>query len=396
MGPSYVLAVWPMTTLTRDIAAILFVAALCSIGYCVFALVRVALFRLPRKPDGSFTPPLTILKPVCGLEPRLYERLRSFCEQDYPGYQVVFGVRYAEDPAVPVVHRLLRELPHADLALVVDDRLYGRNYKLSNLSNMVAAARHDILVVADSDGHVEPDYLRSVVGPFADPAVGAVTCLYVGQPIGGFASDVGAAFMNDWFLPSVLTALTIDDLHFCFGATMAVRRGVLREIGGFEGLAPYLADDYLLGRRVSDRGHAVRLASVKVVTEVFEPNLATLFRHELRWARTFRIVRPIGWPLTFVTDTTVLALLFLLASGGSSLGWSLFGAAVVLRLALRELVRRRFGINGPDRLWLVPVRDLLSFAVRVMSFFGRGIEWRGERLEVLSSGRLETRGERQA
>ena len=384
-----------MMTMARDGAsAVLLVFVLASIAYCVLATLAVVRFRFEQEPGGAFTPPVTVLKPLCGLEPRLFECLRSFCEQDYPAYQVVFGVRSADDPAISVVERLKRELPHADLNLVIDGRLYGRNHKLSNLANMSGACRHDILVVADSDGRVEPTYLRSVIAPFEDRRVGAVTCLYKGRPLDGLASALGASFMNDWFLPSVLIALALDKLRFCFGATMAVRRDALEAIGGFAGLAPYLADDYLLGRLVSDLGLEVRLAPSVVETLVFEPSLAALFRHELRWGRTFRMVRPVGWALSLVTDTTVLALLFLLASSGSALGFSLFGVAILLRFGLHFAVRRRFGIEEPDRLWLLPVRELLFFAVRIASFFGRDVMWRGEKFVVLPSGRLEAKGDR--
>jgi ceramide glucosyltransferase len=253
---------------------------------------------------------------------------------------------------------------------------------------MFGAARHDILISADADGLVGPSYLREVVAPFSDPKVGAVTCLYKGKPLYGVWSFLGAAFMNDWFLPSVLIALSMDKLRFLFGNTMAIRRGLLEQIGGFRGLTTYLADDYLIGRRVSALGFEVKLASCLVETVVSEPRLGKLFRHELRWGRTFRTVQPVGWVLSIVTDTTVLALLFLAFAGATPLSLGLFGAAVVLRLGLHELVRRRFGITGPDRLWLVPARDLLFFAVRIASFFGRSLEWKNERFVVVSAGRI--------
>jgi len=170
---------------------------------------------------------------------------------------------------------------------------------------------------------------------------------------------------------------------------MAVRREVLEEIGGFRGLTTYLADDYLIGRRVSDRGLDVRLASYVVETVISEPRLSSLFAHELRWGRTFRTVRPAGWTLSVLTDTTVLALLFLLVSGGQSLAVGLFAAAAGLRIGLHKMVRRRFGIAGPDPLWLVPVRDVLTFAVRIASLFGRSLVWKKERFFVVSSGHLE-------
>ena len=373
---------------------VLLVVVLISLVYSCAALLRAALFRLPPVPEGTFTPPVTLLKPVCGLEPEpaLFDCLRSFCEQDYPSYQIVFGVRDSGDPAIPVIERLIREMPHVDATLVVDDRIYGANRKFSNLTNMFAAAKHDILISADADGHVRPDYLRSVVAPFANPRVGAVTCLYVGRPLGGIWSELGATFISDLILPSVLIALALDKLTFLFGNTMAVRRDVLEEIGGFRGLTTFLADDYLLGRRVCERGYEVRLASYVVETVVSEPSLGPLFRHELRWGRTFRTVQPAGWYLSFLTDTTTLALLFLVVSGFSAIAAGLLGAAILLRVGLHALVRRRFGVTGPDRLWLVPVRDLLSFAVRIVSFFGRSLVWKNEQFIVVSAGRIEAKG----
>jgi ceramide glucosyltransferase len=377
----------------QDASMVLLVIVLISLAYSCAALLRVALFRLPQAPDGTFMPPVTLLKPVCGLEPEpaLFDCLRSFCEQDYPSYQIVFGVRDSGDPAIPVIERLMRELPNVDATLVVDGRIYGANRKLSNLTNMFGAARHDIVISADADGHVAPGYLRAVVAPFANPRVGAVTCLYVGRPLGGIWSHLGAAFLSDLILPSVLVALAMDKLTFLFGNTMAVRRDVLEEIGGFRGLTTFLADDYLLGQRVSERGYEVRLSSYVVETVVSERSLGPLFRHELRWGRTFRTVQPVGWFLSIVTDTTMLALLFLLVSGFSSLAAGLLGAAIVLRFGLHALVRRRFGRTGPDRLWLVPVRDLLSFAVRIVSFFGRSLVWKNEQFVVVSAGRIEAK-----
>ncbi|HTO77892.1 MAG TPA: bacteriohopanetetrol glucosamine biosynthesis glycosyltransferase HpnI [Thermoanaerobaculia bacterium] len=378
----------------HGVSLVLLVMLSISIVYSILALLRVAFFRLPEKPDGTFTPPVTLLKPVCGLEPEpvLYDCLRSFCEQDYPSYQIIFGVRRPDDPAVAVIERLLRDTAHPDASLIVDGRVYGANRKLSNLTNMYEAARHDILVSADADGWVGPEYLRSVVAPFANSEVGALTCLYVGKPQRGVWSALGADFMSDVILPSALMALALGKLRFLFGNTMAVRREVLEEIGGFRGLTTYLADDYLIGRRVSDRGLDVRLASYVVRTVISEPGLSSLFAHELRWGRTFRTVRPVGWTLSVLTDTTVLALLFLLVSGGQSLAVGLFAAAAALRLGLHKMVRRRFGIEGPDPLWLVPVRDVLTFAVRIASLFGRSLVWKKERFFVVSSGHIETEG----
>ena len=378
-----------MTMVRGSVAGVLLAGVVASLAYGVIALLRVILFRRRETPRSDFAPAVTILKPVCGIEPGLFDCLRSFCEQDYPDYQVVFGVGDARDEAVPVIERLLRESKHPDLTLVVDGRRYGGNYKMSNLTNMMASARHDILVVADADSLVQRDYLRAVVAEFESPRVGAVTCLYVGKPLGGLASALGAAFMNDWFLPSVLFDLALEKPSFCFGATMAIRRDALESIGGFIGLTPYLADDYLLGRRVRDLGLEVRLASPVVRTVVSEPDFRTLWQHELRWGRTFRTVRPIGWILTLTTDTMVLALAYLLASGASALSVALLGASILVRLGTHAAVRRRFGLDGPSGFWLVPLRDLLSFGVRVASFVGYGVVWKGEAFVIRSAGRLQ-------
>jgi ceramide glucosyltransferase len=366
---------------------------LVSLAYSVLAFLLVVSYRRAREPTRTFTPPATLLKPLCGFEPGLLERLRSFCEQDYPDYQIVFGVRAADDPAVPVIERLRLEYPQRDLALVVDGRLYGSNRKMSNLANMVGDARHEILVISDSDVRVSRTYLRAVVAPFEDRKVGAVTCLFTGTPTGGLPSVLGATFINDWFLPAVLVAVALEKLSFCFGQTMAVRRTVLDAIGGFVGLAPYLADDYMLGKLVSDHGLEVRLAEAGLENVFSDSSLASVLRRELRWSRTYRTVRPVGYGFSILTDTTALSLVYLLMSAGSPLGVSLFAATLALRVGLHAAVRSKFRATGYDSFWLVPLRDLLCFAIRVRSFAGRGVEWKGEKFVVLSSGRLKSTGE---
>ena len=236
------------------------ILAWCSFFYVVFAMWRLLRFARRVHVVDAPTPAVTVLKPVCGLDQDLYENLRSFCEQDYPEYQVIFGVSDPKDPALAVIDRLIRALPDKDLSLVVNDRLIGTNRKVSNLANMYGAVKHEIVVIADSDMHVGPDYLRSVIASFRDDTVGAVTCLYTGIPGNGLASVLGAAFINEWFLPSVLVALSFREINFCFGSTMAVRRTILEQLGGFARFADLLADDYMLGRLVSDAGYRVSLS----------------------------------------------------------------------------------------------------------------------------------------
>ncbi len=382
-----------MLSIASRIAFVIALAASsASILYLLWALWGVRIFRRPRSGAGLGFDPVTILKPVCGLDPGLYANLRSFCEQDYPEYQVIFGVRAADDPAIAVVERVIRDLPGRDLALVIDERVTGTNLKASNLVNMYARTKHDILIVADSDMRVERDYLKAVVAPFRDPAVGAVTCLYKGSPAGGLASILGSMFITDWFLPTVLVALTFLPLRFCFGATMAVRRTVLEEIGGFTALAAHIADDYMLGKLVTDRGYKIALSRYVVENVVFEPDLKTLFRHELRWARTVRAVRPLGFTFSFVTHVTPMAILFLLVSQFSATGYAVFALAVALRILLHYVLRAAFGIRGPAAPWLVPVRDIFGFLVWCGSFLGRDVHWREQTFLLQAGGQLATKG----
>jgi ceramide glucosyltransferase len=378
-----------LTTVREIVAGVLLAGLLASLAYSVACLVRLLTFRRSAAPPGTFTPKVTVLKPVCGSDPTLLTCLRSFFKQDYPDYQIVFGVRDPDDPAVPVIRQVLSEFPDRDATLIVDGRVYGGNRKMSNMTNVMPSVKHDILVIADADSLVEPRYLRAVVAPFEDPKVGAATVFYVGKGMGGFWSVLGASFINDWFLPSVLFGLLLEAPSYCFGATMAARREALEAIGGFRALTTYLADDYLLGHLIKQRGWTVRFAATVVTTAVYERTLLTLLRHELRWGRTFRTVRPIGWTGTILTDTTMLALMYLLVSGGSVLAVSLVGAALALRSAVVLAVRRRFPIEEPLRLWLVPVRDLLCFAVRLVSFVGRQVRWKSEDFLIRSAGHLE-------
>jgi ceramide glucosyltransferase len=373
------------------VSLLLLLAVLAAVAYTAFALVRIRVFA-GRRERPAAGPPVTVLKPLRGAEPGLYENLRSFCEQDYPVFQVVFGVRDASDPAIPVVERVMRDLPERDLALVVSDRVIGANLKISNLANMYGSAKHDRLVIADSDMRVGRDYLATVLAPLADPAVGVVTCLYRGRAAGGPWSVLGAMFINEWFLPSVLVARALAPGRFCFGATMAVRREALEAIGGFAALAPYLADDYVLGALMNARGLRVALSSYLVDDIVWEPDLAALFRHELRWARTMRTAQPLGYAMSFLTYSLVLSVVYLLVSSLHALAGVVVGAALVSRVAVHYAVRASLGVTEPARPWLVPVREALCFGVWAASFWGRTVQWGGRKFSVSSDGRMWANG----
>ena len=238
---------------------------------------------------------MTVLKPLCGAEPGLDRSLRSFCEQEYAGgVQIVFGVQHPADPALAVLEGLKRDYPRLDLTVVVDPTRHGASAKVSNLINMMRAARHDWLVLADSDVRVPPGYLAAVAAPLADPAVGIVTCPYHGVPRPGLWSLLGTLFVNDWFIPSVRVAALFGSRAFAFGATIAMRRDALDAIGGFGAIADQLADDYRLGELTRRRGQRTVLSHVIVDTSVDERTFRHLVQHGLRWLRTIRVVRPGG------------------------------------------------------------------------------------------------------
>ncbi|CAM2186961.1 ceramide glucosyltransferase [Paraburkholderia sacchari] len=345
--------------------------------------------------------PVSVLKPLCGAEPRLYENLATFCEQHHPRYQLIFGVSSSKDPAIAVVRRLQAAYPAHDIALVIDSRVHGSNLKVSNLINMAAHARHDVLIVADSDIAVEPDYLEIVTAPLADPQVGVVTCLYSARSVGGFWPRVGALFINEWFAPSVRVAHSTGSRAFGFGATLALSRGTLERIGGFESLKDCLADDFQLARFARDHGLATVLAPVLVATDVIEPTFRTLWLRETRWLRTIRSVNPAGFASLFITFTSpwlVLGALAYWQLAASAAMAGAGGAGAVARVALAVLGASTVGgiiarlashARGSASLrafWrdlpLVPLRDTLLLLQWLAAVFGSHVIWRGVRVPV--------------
>ena len=365
-----------------------------SAAYVLAAIWRVKAFRRNQRTDATFSPPLTILKPVCGLEADLYENLRSFCQQDYPVYEVIFGVRDRNDPAVPVLRRLIKDLPHVDISLVIDEHTVGPNLKASNLVNIYKHAKYGFLAIADSDMRVDENYAASVVAPLANSATGVVTCLYSGTPRRGFASRLGSMFINEWFLPSVLVSAALSDIRFGLGATIVVRRELLEEIGGFRKLSAYLADDHMLGKLICAHGYKVALSNYVVENIVHEKSLWALFLHELRWARTIRTVEPVGHAFSFLMYGVPLALFGLLAVD-LTIDWKIFGVALVavavlLRVWMHFVVRQKLGLTtGLWTLLLVPLRDVLCFVVWAASFFGRRIEWKDIAFDVATDGHMK-------
>lgn len=363
--------------------------AAAAAGYACVALWAVLKGR--RAPTSNTAPtraeqPVTVLKPLHGTEPRLYENLRSFCLQQHADYQLIFGVRDADDDAIAVVHRLQAEFPQRDMALVIDPRVAGANLKISNVLNMLPQAKHDWLVLADADISVPSDYLMRVTAPLAEADVGIVTCLYHGIPGPSFWSRLGRLFIDDWFAPSVLLAHAFGSTRFAFGSTICLRRDALQTIGGFDVLRDTLADDFWLGELTRRAGLRTVLSDVVVGTDVAESQLSALWTHELRWLRTIRSLAPWGFAMTFVCFTTPLLLLGLcLAPGAITVALALLGSAarVLLHFLQRRIGDRAFPWH---EVLLIPLRDTLLLMEWAAALAGWQVRWRGQVLHARGGG----------
>src|SRR5258708_3468770 len=339
-------------------------------------------------------PPVSILKPLKGVDPEIWESFCSHCDQNYPQFQLIFGVSDPADPAVEVVRKLQAKYPKVLIELIVCGRALGANIKVSNLAQMLPAARHELLLVNDSDIRVPPDYLRKVITPLADAAVGLVPCLYRGvasppdRPTLG--SRVEALGISTDFVPGVLSARFLErGLHFGLGSTLAFRRRDLESIGGFEPLMDYLADDYELGRRIAAAGKRVELSAATVTTFLPAYTLRQFFRHQLRWSRTIRDARRWGYAGLLFTFGLPWALLTLLPSRGATWAWALFAITIAARMAV-GFVAAIVVLNDNQffrYILLLPLRDLIAPFVWAASFMGNRIHWRGDVFD-LKDGRL--------
>lgn len=348
-------------------------------------------FFRPR-PAGRppFQPPVTVLKPLKGVDFELYENLATFCRQIYPEFEIICGVADASDPAVEVVRRLQREFPRVALSLVIDGRVYGANYKVSNLHNMYRHARHDVIVLADSDIRVGPEYLSRVVEPLRDRQVGVSTCLYRAVNAGGLPTLVESLFINTDFANLVMLARKVETASYAFGATIAMRREVLEEIGGFLPIANRLADDYEIGYRVFERGYVNELSTEVVDTVLSVGSWRRLYDHQLRWARTYRVNRPGGYFGSILTHGTFWALLNAVVHGFGPLSLAASGAVVALRYvtAARMAWVHLKTDHSLAALALVAPKDLFVTALWFAAFAGNTVVWSGHRFAVRRGGEM--------
>jgi ceramide glucosyltransferase len=371
----------------------------CASSAAYYGLCLGSALRFMRKSRAAghlrATPPVSILKPLKGADREMYESFRSHCLQDYPGYEIIFGVSEEDDSAVECVRRLQREFPNRTIALIVCPKKLGANTKISNLEQMLATAHYEYLLVNDSDIRVPPDYLRGVMALLADERVGMVTCLYRGAAASTLGSRLESLGISADFIPGVLVARQLESgLHFALGSTMAFRRTDLARIGGFQSIVDFLADDYELGRRIASLGLEVKLSDIVVETHLPAYDLRGFLAHQLRWARGVRDARTGGYVGLVTTFGLMWGILVVALAQGAPWSWAILGVTALLRLAVAMTVG---GFLLRDRafwrnLWLLPLRDLIAFGVWVASFLGHGVTWRGDRFE-LKDGRLIRAGE---
>jgi ceramide glucosyltransferase len=365
--------------LVRDALLVLAVA---PVIYYLAAILAAAEF-LRAEPAGSsgpasgFTPPVSILKPIHGLDRETYENYASLCNQDYPEFEILFCVGDKRDPAVPVIEKIIADFPQGSIRLFIGSEPLGASDKVNKLCRMVREARHDTVIVSDSDVRVAPGFLRAVVTPFSDPKVGGVTCLYRGLTDGGFAANLEALGNSADFAPGVLVARLFGGLDFMLGAVMATTKKLLGEIGGFESLADYFCDDYELGNRIVSRGYRVELSRFPVDIVYPRETIGDAFRHQLRWNLSIRSSRPWGhFGLIFSNALPWAALVGALAT------WRVAVVYLASALFFRIMMAISVGLHGMrDRLvrrnlWMLPLRDTFAFVVWLASFFPQRIYWR--------------------
>jgi ceramide glucosyltransferase len=343
--------------------------------------------RLPPRND-AFVPPVSILKPVRGIDSEAYENFSSYCRLNYPNYEIIFAVTDPSDPIVPVIEKLQQDFPKTRIRLATSVERLGQNNKISNLYRLVKEAQYDLLVMSDSDVRVEPDYLRELVATFANPDVGAVTSFYRCAGGGTLAADLAMLGMCSDSLPSALIARRLEGgVHFAFGWTMATTKERLAEIGGWESMADHHSDDFELGNRIARRGHRVEIMREAVSVVFPRETLREVFRQELRWAIGLRNVRPVayaGMIFTHGLPWALLAAVVALSSGWPGLAVLYLAAYLILRIGV-AWIAGVWGLRDPTvigKLWLLPLRDAVTSVVWIVGLLSDRIRWRGSEFRV--------------
>lgn len=365
-----------------------FVMALAPLAYYLIATYcGWSYFHVSRKvselgPD--YKPPVSILKPVCGLDRGAYENFASFCRLDYPEYEILFAVTDENDPVIPVLEELQRAFPGRAIRLLVGAPLVGTSPKMNLLCRLVREAQYELLVINDSDVRVERDYLRNAAAPFRDPKVGLVTALFRSVTEGDFASDLDAVGVPSESSASALVAERLGGMDFALGWTMATTKQRLAEIGGFEGMADHHSDDFTLGNKIAENGYRIALMRKPIWMVYPKERLSQFLRHELRWSIMLRNIRPVGYLGLAMTFGLPWALVAAVASRSFAGAAAYLLAYFVLRLTMAWTIGV-WGLGDPvvrRKIWLVPIRDALNFFVWVAGFFFSKVQWRGNIYQV--------------
>jgi ceramide glucosyltransferase len=371
---------------------IVFLLCSCLVAFCFYlyaAYISLFWFNQSGPSNLDYHPPISILKPLCGLDTGAYAKLASFCQQQYPTYQIIFGVRESNDPAIAVVKQIISDFPKVDIRLVIDDHVIGNNLKVSNLANIAPFVRHEFLLISDSDIKVGPTYLQRIVQPMQDERIGLVTCLYRSQVTSPIAAFEALSISTD-FHASVLVARQLGWMKFAMGSSILIRRSVLKAMGGFEAIADHLADDFMLGNLTAKLGFKVTLSDYAVDHTLETATFIDLVEHQTRWNRCTRASNFSGYLGLFFSHGVALSLAVLALSQAAPWAWGVLGLVLTARLFMAWAVGVRC-LKDPvatQLLWLVPIRDLLSFGLWVYGLIGDRIVWRGQEFRLLWGGKL--------
>lgn len=359
--------------------------------FCLLCVWAAARFMAAPQPPRTYKPAVTVLKPIYGLDKGLEENLLSLCRQDYPDYQIVIGVQRTDDPALPLLRRLAAEFADR-ITLVVKASEPVVNGKVQNLVNALEHARHEILIISDSDVRLAPDYLQAIVAPLADPMVGYVCTLYRSVAADRWFEKFELLSLNADFVPSIIFSAVTGAANFCLGASVAFRHSDLKAIGGMAALGDYLVEDYELGRRLIGLGKRMVLSPHIVEVLADYSSLSTWWHHQIYWDQNTWAANPVGFALTILTRAVPFALVFAVLRG-DGVGLAVLGAALAVRLGTAAVIAGRalHDREGLRALWLLPLRDVLALASWYIALTRRTFVWRGHRFGLTKNGRIVPR-----
>jgi ceramide glucosyltransferase len=374
-----------MISFLHALGFVLLVLLASATVYSLLSIVAAWRYLRVGRSDLQSPEPISILKPLAGLDLGLESNLRTFFEQDYPAFEILFAVRDANDPACNVVRRLQQTYPRISSRLLITGDPPYPNAKVFSLDHMLVAAANDLVVMSDSDIRVTPDFLRTVAAEFQDPGIGVATCPYRAVPAAGIWSRLEAPGMNTDFWGSALVARMIEGMRFAVGPTTVARRRVLESIGGFNRLKDYLAEDFVMGKFAAEAGHGVIVSSYVVEHHIGSSTMYENVAHRLRWARSTRRSRPLGYiGQVFTMPLPVALLVWVVAPSW----WPAALIAFVVRALAAYTVSAKV-LRARINWLLLPIEDLIGFCFWIAGFFGNTVWWRGRRYRISREGRFE-------